>query len=103
MPQVDTRPESLRPYLYHGINLSWKDGGAEAVGDCPFCGREGKFSVKIEDGRWRCLVCAEGTDKGGGNAYTFIRILWEESDKATKSGYDELAIDRRLLSEESLP
>lgn len=104
MPKVDrdTTPETLRPYVFHGVDLTWKDDKAgEAIGDCPFCGREGKFSVKIETGQWRCFVCAEGTDKGGGNAYTFIRKLWEMSDKETSS-YAELAEDRGLMNADSL-
>lgn len=61
------------------------------LGDCPFCGRDNKFSVNREDGRWRCYVCQEGSDKGGGNALTFLRLLWEKSDAASDDGAEALA------------
>jgi len=95
MPKVESNiPANLRPYLFHGVNLQWDD--KVATGDCPWCGREGKFSVDVETGLWRCYVCGEGTDKGGGNAYTFLRKLWEMADKGT-TDYSGLAEDRRLL------
>ena len=99
---TENAPECLRPYLFHGIELGWKDGSKEAVGDCPFCGRENKFSVVIQTGQWRCLVCNEGEDKGkaikGGNAHVFIRKLWEYSEKATKD-YSELVKGRGYLDD----
>lgn len=99
MPKaVEAIPDTLRPYAFHGLDLEWKGHGANAIGDCPFCGRESKFSVLIETGQWRCLVCAEGTDRGGGNAYIFLRLLWEQSDKHT-SNYDDLATDRGVEAE----
>lgn len=94
-------PETLKPYLFHGVLLDWDDGDKEAIGDCPWCGRERKFSVNIRTGQWRCFVCAEGTGKGGGNARVFIRKLHEESDKATNQ-YSELAEHRGLLSPDTL-
>lgn len=101
LPQIDNRPEKLRPYLFHGVVLQWSNSSKEAVGDCPFCGKEGKFSVNKEDGRWRCFVCAEGTDKGGGNIYTFLRLLWEKSDSSTID-YEELSTHRGLLNPDTV-
>ena len=107
MPKVEaeTVPENLRPYHFHGVDLDWKSGGKEATGDCPFCGREGKFSVVVQTGQWRCFVCNEGEDKGkavkGGNAHVFIRKLWEYSAKAT-NGCKELAAGRGYVSDECL-
>lgn len=95
------QPEKLRPYLLHGLDLQYRDGDSEATCDCPFCGREGKFSVNIETGLWGCFICAEGTEKGGGNAYVFLRHLWKLSDENTKN-YSELAERRRLLNPETL-
>lgn len=49
-------------------------------------------------GQWRCWVCAEGTKKGGGNVYTFLRLFHELCFSATKPvDYRALAEDRGLL------
>lgn len=72
---LHTAPDHLRPYLFHGVDLATR--GSHAVGDCPFCGREGKFSVDVSTGLWRCFVCGSGTDAGGGNGLVFIRLLYE--------------------------
>lgn len=83
MPQsrVDAGRQSihphLRPYLFHGLDLAV--GGTHATADCPFCGREGKFSVQLDTGLWRCLVCAAGTAAGGGNGLVFARLLYERA------------------------
>ena len=95
MPKVLTeQPEALRPYLFHGVDLSWDR--TNATGDCPWCGADGKFSISVETGVWRCWVCGEGNDRGGGNVYTFLRKLWEVSDRAT-TDYHDLAKDRGLM------
>ena len=79
MPKIQSRqPEKLRPYLFHGVDLSWRDGDTQAIGECPFCGKEGHFIVSIGTGKWDCKVCGES-----GNHYIFLQKLWTESDKAT--------------------
>lgn len=105
--QVSTAPEQerLRPYTHHGVHL--EVNGKHAVGDCCFCGREGKFSVAIDTGLWRCFVCGAGTTSGGGNALTFIRLLHERSMEATVSAggpayLAEMAEDRRLCDPATL-
>ena len=96
-------PETLRPYISNGVGLKWESNGREATADCPFCNRDEKFSVNLETGLYRCFICAEGTDKGGGNAYTFIRHLHAESMKETRlEQYADLVKDRKILSVESL-
>ena len=72
-----SEPDRLRPYTFHGVDLTQK--GSHAIGDCPFCGKEGKFSVDIATGLWRCFVCGGGTNNGGGNGLVFIRLLYERS------------------------
>lgn len=92
MPRVQPEvPEKLRPYLFHGVDLTWR--GSEATGDCPFCGREGKFSVSLETGKCKCWVCSAETQEKGGNAYVFLRRLHEMSYEATRD-YSGLAEDR---------
>ena len=94
-------PEKLRPFIFHGVDLNWKSGDTEAIADCPFCEKTNKFSVNIDTGFYRCFYCGTGSDKGGGNIYTFINHLWETSIEST-SDYGELQQDRGLLYEDTL-
>ena len=64
MPTVSNIPNAIRPYIWHGLDLSVR--GDEAVGDCPWCGRAGKFYVSISEGLWQCKGCMEGSERGGG-------------------------------------
>lgn len=101
MPKIV--PDTLKPYEFHGVELEYRDSDKQAVGECPFCQRDGKFSVNLETGQFQCFVCREGTAKGGGNATVFVRRLHELSYEATKlSDYAELAKTRELLYPESL-
>lgn len=88
-------PDKLKSYLSLGMDLSYREGDKEALGDCPWCGREGKFSIDTKTGLWRCLICGEGSEKGGGNATRFLSKLWEVSYENTKmEDYGRLADDR---------
>lgn len=117
MPRIITKPKTddsprttstevdhLRPYADLGLDLSKPFGSTQAMGECPFCGKEKKFAVSLADGRWRCYVCAEGSDRtaaGGGNVYTFLQkfhsIAPFPADKAA-----QLAKDRKLTGTKSL-
>src|SRR4051812_20046834 len=101
MPKLSTVPKNLKPYIFHGVHL--EESGDQAYADCPFCGKERKFSVEIETAKYRCLVCQAGSDSGGGNQYIFLRKLHEISFKLTKpEDYEELAKERGLLYAETL-
>ncbi len=89
-------PDGVRPYLFHGVPLHWKPTDKNAVGDCPYCGREGKFSVNLQTSKSQCWVCQQT-----GNARTFVQWLHEESNKATTI-YQDLATERRLLYPDTL-
>lgn len=97
MPSLETakqqaaEPKGLKPFRFHGVDLEWQPGQSHAKGDCPFCSAEGKLSVDAGSSQWQCWVCA-----AKGNALTFLRQLWELSDKATKD-YAELDKDRGFL------
>jgi hypothetical protein len=101
MPKIDTTPANLKPFLFHSVDLHWKDGDDQATADCPWCGREGKFSVQIATGVWKCWSCQSGTEKGGGNIRLFLEMLWKQSDSAT-TNYRLLADDRKLLNPDTL-
>lgn len=102
MPKVTEEvPKSLKPYVSHGVQLSYNDKSEEAVGDCPFCAKEGKFFVSLKTSQYQCKVCGTGTNKGGGNPTVFLRELWKASEEGTKD-YNPLATDRKLLFPETL-
>ena len=100
-----TEVDHLRPYVFHGLSFAAR--GNHAVADCPFCGREGKFSVEVATGLWRCLVCGTGTAAGGGNALVFTRLIYEAAATANVGVPGALfrasvANDRRLLSPDTV-
>lgn len=102
MPKVAEKPPpNLHPYIFHGVDLTWSRGDKEALGDCPWCGREGKFSVNLQTGKWQCWICRKGTDRGGGNLSVFLQMLWQASDKATND-YQELVAKRGLMYPDTL-
>lgn len=87
-------PDTLIPFIVHGIDLHWRKGSKDATGDCPFCDSEGKFGVKQLTSQFRCVKCGEN-----GNQYDFIRRVWELSEgKATEAELEDLRLDRKLLS-----
>jgi hypothetical protein len=99
MPVMNDSPKALRPYQFHGVNLDARPGKDQAAGDCPFCGKEGKFFVRVDNGLWQCRVCLSGSEKGGGNVYTFLRELHKQG---TGGKAQDLASDRKLKSVETL-
>lgn len=106
MPKIQSTPEipaTLRAYRFHGLDYEWREGQERTQGECPWCGRGGKFSIEVKEGRWRCVVCGEGSEKGGGNIYSFLRLLWDKSMAATsEEDYATLAANRALLYPETL-
>lgn len=86
--------DAIRPYTFHGLDLTGR--GTHRLATCPFCGRDGKFSVDVATGLWRCFVCASGTENGGGNAVTFLRLLWERAERDAVP-LQHLASARKLL------
>lgn len=91
------KPEGLRPYLFHGVELDQKNDEKNVVGECPFCSRH-KFSVHSETSEFRCFVCGEQ-----GNARIFIRKLHALSMEATtEEDYEKFASHRKLMRWETL-
>lgn len=98
-------PSALRPFQWHGLDftLPRTNTGDEALAECPFCGKENKFSINIHTGEWRCFTCQTGTAKGGGNIFIFLRELHELSKKTTKrQAIEDLTHNRKLLSSTTL-
>src|SRR5262245_11226137 len=97
----------LKPFRFHGLDMTWIEGRNEARADCPWGGCEGKFSINVETGQWRCFVCNQGKDSGkaarGGNVQTFLQMLWEKSYReADDRYYHALAGNRRLMDPATL-
>lgn len=96
--QTDEVPESLKPYKFHGLTISHRKGTKDATTDCPFCGREGKLNINVENSKFGCVVCGVG-----GNQYNFIRKLHELSMTMDQTGSREILREsKKLLSEDVL-
>lgn len=98
MPQVsgesNPTPASLKPFLYHGIRLAWRNGDKQASGDCPFCGKDNKFSVNLETSKWKCWSCNEND---GGNSTSFLQTIHRHSlAMTTDDDYSELSKNRHI-------
>lgn len=101
MKPLKEYPPKIRPYLFHGVRL--RENGTEASGECPFCTREGKFSVNVSTGQWKCWVCGTGSSRGGGNIYTFLREYHAMCIEATKvDEYREFAEQRQYCDPQVL-
>lgn len=96
MPKVDTTPQFLRPYLFHGMDLSDPNGSNQAVADCPFCGNEGKFYISADTGKGHCKPCGADT-----NVASFLQ-KYHELLSGRLGGGEDLVKSRRLLSLDTL-
>jgi ribosomal protein L37AE/L43A len=95
-------PKRLIPYIFHGVDLTWREGASQATSDCPFCGKP-KFYVAVETGLWHCKSCGTGSAKGGGNATTFYRQLFKDgTHTTTDEDLEWLREHRGLLGVETL-
>ncbi len=79
-------PPRLRPYIFHGVQLSFHSRDNGAKGHCPFCHDSNLFVYINKDG-WTCNSCMES-----GNVYSFLKALhrystelWNKVDKALYS------------------
>lgn len=87
----DPKYKKLRAFTSHGASLH-SVSGEQAMGDCPFCGKIGKFYVQYEKLLWDCKVCA-----ASGNFHTFLEKINERNKKLiTQKEIDALAANRGL-------
>lgn len=94
-PEVEA-PELLRSYLFHKLELKWT--ASEATGDCPFCGKVGKFFIGLKNGLSTCQSASCEYSKGG-NIYGFMRLLHAVSLQASQAimpAYEEVQAERRI-------
>jgi|GEM_PF-1375273 len=45
-----------KTFTTHGVNFTGESGD-QWTGDCPFCSKEGKFYVNVNNGLWDCKTC----------------------------------------------
>lgn len=78
-------PAVLKPFSFHGVNFDYSEGDTQIVTNCPFCSAPNKFTIEIDTTKWRCFSCkirpksSKGVTNTGGNLYTFLQVLWENS------------------------
>ncbi len=97
-------PEKIRPYETLGFHASGSTG-REHYGNCPLCGKDGKFYVNDETGQFSCKA---GACLRSGNTYSFIS-QWLEvvADSpiairgASAEEWEEFVLDR-CISQEKL-
>ena len=87
-------PASLKPFEFHGLDLS-ESSGDQWTSPCPFCGkRKGHFYIDPDTGQWDCKSCGEK-----GNLYTFLRMVSGiAAAETTVTERRQLAKDRGLPS-----
>ena len=89
-----SEPDGLRAYTFHGCDLVVS--GSQATGDCPFCGKGGKFSVNLDTSKFRCWHgCSDG------NAVQFMRQVYDHAFASIKGRgrafYASVVADRKLI------
>lgn len=93
-----TVPDELKPFVFHGVAIDYSGTSQECVADeCPFCLKEGKFSVNRSNSKYHCKVCGIS-----GNSTTFIREFYNVMPDTADNRKIELKKDRNLMSTASL-
>ncbi len=101
MPHL-AKASPLATYESLGLHLKGREinSGGQVVSDCPFCGKERKFYINADNGKW---ICMGGSCQESGNPLTFLRKIWQASWEGTSIGAGEgLAQERGLLCPETL-
>lgn len=89
-------PKALKGFSVHGVDFIGESGEDQAVGSCPFCGKEGRFYVNINSRLWDC--------KGGscGRSGNFNTFLKEVADRNRKRLQQSGGAKRRLAQDRDL-
>lgn len=83
--------DNLNGFRAHGITFN-RDAGNQAVGGCPFCGKDDHFYANKQTKLWDCKRCGEK-----GNFEDFLeKIAKAHSSKLTEDRLRELADDRGI-------
>lgn len=97
--EPDKQVDYVALLRWHGVQLlAPRNGSNQAVGLCPWCGKEGKFYLNTATSQWDCKSCGEA-----GNSSSFLLKLWEESKASTRvADLVELAEERKLFNHTTL-
>lgn len=101
MPAIDDTPDYVNFYSRFGVDLRLGSSESQGIGDCPVCGKEGKFHVNVSTGQFSCKSCNFGGAKGGGNVYTFIEHIHKVCKTPATEG-EALRKNRKLLDVKTL-
>jgi uncharacterized protein YbdZ (MbtH family) len=83
--------DNLNGFRAHGVTFE-REAGTQAVGNCPFCQKDGHFYANKETKLWDCKRCGER-----GNFEDFLRRMAEEYEGGIDAGrLERLAKDRGL-------
>lgn len=88
--------EALKPFTFHGVNLYGTGSRGTKIGDCPICGKDGKFYVSPKS-QWTCHRCGSK-----GNEWTFLKALLDAGKKITTDQDLDLLVQDRKVSLEAL-
>lgn len=93
MVKLKDAPDKVKPFLFFGVECD--PHPKQTQGTCPFCHAE-KLGIESETGKWQCLKC-----KAGGNIYSFLRVLYDESYQQSGNvrDYNAFASERNLRPE----
>ncbi len=90
---MDIDQAKLKPFVNHGIIFEGT-AGKQHYGDCPFCGKSGKFYVNRENSLWDCKRCGR---QGNQSAFlSEILGIYQDQLVEDKTQLRRLARDRRL-------
>lgn len=82
---------ALKGFLSHGV-IFHKEIDAEAIGDCPFCHKDGHFYANKNSRQWHCKRCGAG---GGWKTFlTEMSKIYQAT--MTPKHYETIAIARQL-------
>jgi ribosomal protein L37AE/L43A len=81
LPLNKETPEPLKPYEFHGVDLTLRNGNSQAQAECPFCGSL-KFFINKKTGQYSCKKCASE-----GNKVQFL------------SAYHKMMLEQRTISD----
>lgn len=85
--------EKLKGFEEHHVEFSSEKGG-QAVGNCPFCGKDGHFYVNTTSLLWDCKVCGE---KGNYPQFLYkAAMAYHEALREDPGKLRELSKDRKI-------
>ena len=85
--------ENLKGFTVHGVHFTG-ESGRQAIADCPFCGKSGKFYANRDNRLWDCKVCGKK-----GDFHTFLKLVSDDYAESINGALDWLSDDRKLPSE----